>query len=195
MHVVRRSRELRHFRQQQRLAARKRAQDRRPGCLKRMASRDVGVRHLSGLWRGTSWQFLVSATADACRSQITRTSSFSAEAAPGSAQVCPRQAYGVPEAHGIARCGRTAPIRLVERYKLTILVSATTADARGADQENFVVFGRSTAWQHDHMLQIGVRGAGSVWHCATCACDADQACGEVRADNPGVCDDSRCMWR
>ena len=87
---------------------------------------------------------------------ITRTSSFSAEAAPGSAQVCSRQVYGVPEAHGVARRGRVAPIGRVEGYELTILVSATTADARGADHENFVVFGRSSAWQHANVLQIGV---------------------------------------
>ena len=28
------------------------------------ALRDVGVRHRSGLWRGVSWKYLVSATAD-----------------------------------------------------------------------------------------------------------------------------------
>ena len=126
---------------------------------------------------------------------ITRTSSFSAAAAPGGALMCFQTASGVPEPYGIARCGRAAPIRRVERYELIILVSTMTADACGADHENFVVFGRSTAWQHDNVLQIGVRGAGSVWHCATWACGADQACGEVRADIPGVYDDSRCMWR
>ena len=46
---------------------------------------------------------------------ITRSSSFSAAAAPGSLQGCFRSASGVLEAHGIARCGRAAPIGLVER--------------------------------------------------------------------------------
>ena len=126
---------------------------------------------------------------------ITRTSSFSAEAAPGSTIICSRQAYGVLEAYGIARRGRAAPIRRVERYELTILVSATTADACGADHENFVIFGRSSAWQRASVPQTGVWGAGSAWHRAMWAYGTDQACGGVQADNPGVCDDSRCAWR
>ena len=43
---------------------------------------------------------------------ITRTSSLEAAAAPGSALMFSRSAYGVPEAHGFARCGRAAPIGL-----------------------------------------------------------------------------------
>ena len=43
---------------------------------------------------------------------ITITASFSAAAAPGSALMFSRSAYGVPEAHGFARCGRAAPIGL-----------------------------------------------------------------------------------
>ena len=62
----------------------------------------------------------------------------------------------MPEAYGIARCGRAAPIGLVEGYELITLVSAKQMHECSADLENFAVFGRSSAWQHANVLQIGV---------------------------------------
>ena len=87
---------------------------------------------------------LVSTTTEMHEVLIPRISSFSAAAAPGSALMCFQSAFGVPVAHGIARCGRAAPIVLVEGSELILLVSATTARARGADPDNFGIFGSSS---------------------------------------------------
>ena len=73
--------------------------------------------------------------------------------------MCSGSASGVFEAHGIARCGREAPIGLVEGYELIIPGVCDGRCMSVADHENFVIFGSSSAWQRANVLKIGVRGA------------------------------------
>ena len=63
------------------------------------------------------------------------------------------------EAYGIARRGRAAPIRRVERYELIFLVSAQRVHECSADHEKFVIFDGSSAWQRANVLHVGYRSA------------------------------------
>ena len=72
--------------------------------------------------------------------------------------MCSGSASGVFEAHGIARCGREAPIGLVEGYELIIPGVSEGRCTCVAEHENFVIFGSSIAWQRANVLRIGVRG-------------------------------------